>query len=508
MRTFVTLFTSLALATGMLLGAPAPVRADAPDNDNFAGRAEIVSSTTIIDIMTLEEATSQTPDAEDDLGDLDICGLDPTNQWDPTATECDEDSSENDYDNSRWWVRETTPGDAYRVTLEVPLCIAEVTGNYIRAGGEGGGGVLYPYPYRSDIGMAVYGGPQGAGTTFLDLANSESFNWSHEGLVIALEVRATGAEMPILIGLDDDPIAQDWIDYEACGDDEDSLTLTVTDITSTAPANDLIEDATVLALGDSIDIDLTDATSSYSDPTHKATDWPDAVNSVRSAWYTWTAPETKTYSFDTVGTDCIFLSEAAYFYESCGDTVLAIFSGNLEEGLTEIDTDDDCDAYDGTDDLSTRIYEDYLSCLELEADAGDEYYFMVASYGHFNEYVDLHVGFEETTIPVNTVAPRLLNSNVLRAGRTVSVNNGVWSGGTLSYDYAWYVCKRRVSQRASAAVMQRICTEITGADTASFTPTRAQARQWRNRHLLVQVTASNGAGETDALTGTSHATMR
>ena len=507
MRTFVTLFTSLALAGGMLLGAPAPVRADAPDNDNFAGRAEIASSTTI-DIMTLQEATSQTPVEEDDLGDLDICGLDPTNQWDPTATECDEESSENDYDNSRWWVRETTPGNAYRVTLEVPLCIAEVTGNYILAGGEGGGGVLYPYPYRSDIGMAVYGGPQGAGTTFLDLANSESFNWSHEGLVIALEVRATGAEMPILIGLDDDPIAQDWIDYEACGDDEDSLTLTVADITSTAPANDLIEDATVLALGDSIDIDLTDATSSYSDPTHKATDWPDAVNSVRSAWYTWTAPETKTYSFDTVGTDCIFLSEAAYFYESCGDTVLAIFSGNLEEGLTEIETDDDCDAYDGTDDLSTRIYEDYLSCLELEADAGDEYYFMVASYGHFNEYVDLHVGFEETTIPVNTVAPRLLNSNVLRAGRTVSVSNGVWSGSSMTYDYAWYVCKRRVSQRASAAVMQRICTEITGADTASFTPTRAQARQWRNRHLLVQVTASNGAGETDALTGTSHATMR
>jgi len=90
----------------------------------------------------------------------------------------------------------------------------------------------------------------------------------------------------------------------------------------------------------------------------------------------------------------------------------------------------------------------------------------------------------------------------------VSVNNGVWSGGTLSYDYAWYVCKRRVGQRASAAVMQRICTEITGADTASFTPTRAQARQWRNRHLLAQVTASNRQGEADALTGTSHATMR
>jgi hypothetical protein len=56
--------------------------------------------------------------------------------------------------------------------------------------------------------------------------------------------------------------------------------------------------------------------------------------------------------------------------------------------------------------------------------------------------------------------------------------------------------------------MQRICTEITGADTTSFTPTRAQARQFRNRHLLVQVTASNGEGETDALTGTSHARMR
>ncbi len=499
MRAFVTLFTSLALSAGLLLGAPAPVRAVAPANDDFADRAEIVNSITI-DIMSLEDATDQ------DLDALDICLLGLSNLWDPTATDCPESSGENDYDNSRWWVRETTPGNAYRVTLEVPLCIAEVTGSYLREGGDGE--ILYAFPFSSNIGMALYGGPQAAGTTYLDLAYSGFFNWSYEGLVIALEVRSTGAEMPILIGLDEAPTEQDWIDYEACGDDEDNLTLTVTDITSSAPANDLIEDATALTLGDSIDIDLTDATSSYSDPTHSGGDWPDADNSVRSAWYTWTAPETKTYSFDTTGTDCIFLSEAAYFYESCGDTVLAIFSGNPEEGLTEIDTDDDCDAYEDTDDLSTRIYEDYLSCLEIEATAGDEYYVMVASYGHRNEYVDIHVEFEETTIPVNTVAPRLLNSNVLRAGRTVSVNTGVWSGGTISYDYAWYACKRRVSERAPVAVMQRICAVITGEAAASFTPTRAQARQWRNRHLLVKVTASNGEGETDALTGTSRATMR
>lgn len=498
MRKFIISLTSVALAAGMLVGAPAPVRAVAPENDDFADRAEIVSSTTI-DTMTLEDATDQ------NLNALDICGLEVTNLWDPEAEACPDGSSENDYGNSLWWARETTPGNAYRVTLEVPLCIAEVTGIYEREGGDGE--ILYPYPYGSDIGMAVYGGPQGEGTTFLDLAYAEEFNWSYEGLVIALEVRATGVEMPILIGLDAAPIAQDWIDYAACGDDEDSLTLTVTDITSTAPANDLIEGAAALALGDSIDIDLTNATSSYSDPTHDGGGWPDADNSVRSAWYTWTAPATKTYAFDTVGSDCILLSEAAYFYEHCGDTVLAIFE-DIEGDLEEVDSNDDCDAYDDTDDLSTNIYEDYLSCLELDATAGTEYYFMVASYSHYNEYVSIHVGFEEATIPVNTVAPRLLNSNVLRAGRTVSVNNGVWSGGTISYDYAWYVCKRRVAQRASAVVMQRICTEIAGADTASFTPTRAQARQWRNRHLLVQVTASNGEGETDALTGTSRATMR
>jgi len=499
-RKFIISLTSVALAAGMLVGAPAPVRAVAPENDDFAERAAIVSSTTI-DIMTLQEATKQ------DLNALDICGLGPTNLWDPEGTECHENSDEYDYENSRWWVRATTAGNAYRVTLEVPLCIAEVTGSYIQESPAPLSPILYPYPFGSDIGMTVYGGPQGEGTTYLDLAYTETFNWSHEGLVIALEVRATGVVMPILIGLDDAPGEEDWIDYAACGDDEDSLTLTVTDITSTAPANDLIENATALALGDSINIDLTNATSSYSDPTHNGS-WPTAVLSVRSAWYTWTAPASDAYAFDTVGSDCIFLSEAAHFYEKCGDTVLAIFSGNPEEGLTVIDTDDDCDAYDDTDDLSTRIYEDYLSCLELDATAGTEYYFMVASYGHGSEYVNIHVGFEEATIPVNTVAPRLLNSNVLRAGRTVSVNSGVWSGGTLSYDYAWYACKRRVSRRAPAAVMQRICTEITGADTTSFTPTRAQARQFRNRHLLVQVTASNGEGETDALTGTSHARMR
>jgi hypothetical protein len=505
-RKFIISLTSLALAAGMLVGAPAPVRAAAPANDNFADRAEIVSSTTI-DIMTLEEATDQ------DLDALDICGLDPTNLWDPEGTECHEGSSENDYYNSRWWFHDTTEGNAYRVTLEVPLCIAEVRGDYLVDGP--GGDILYPYPYGSHIRMAVYGGPQGAGTTHLDLANTASFNWSYEGLVIALEVRATGDEMPILIGFfspfEGAPSEGDWADYEACGDDEDSLTLTVTDITSTAPANDLVEDATVLNLGDLIDIDLSDATSSYSDPSHYSSeygpDWPTAVNSVRSAWYTWTAPATKTYAFDTVGSDCIYLSDAAFFFERCGDTVLAIFE-DIEGDLEEVDSNDDCDAYDGTDDLSTRIYEDYLSCLELDATEGTEYYFMVASYYHGNEYVNIHVGFEEATIPVNTVAPRLLNSNVLRAGRTVSVNNGVWSGGTISYDYAWYACKRRVSKRASVARMLGICTQITGADTTSFTPTRAQARQFRNRHLLVQVTASNGEGETDALTGTSRATMR
>ena len=492
MRKFIISLTSLALAAGMLVGAPAPVRAVAPENDDFADRAEIVSSTTI-DIMTLEEATDQ------DLDALDICGLDPTNLWDPEGTVCHEDSGENDYYNSRWWFHDTTEGNAYRVTLEVPLCIAEVRGNYRD--------IVYPYPESSDIGMAVYGGPQGEGTTYLDLAYTSAFNWSYEGLVIALEVRATGDEMPILIGRNS-PSEGDWADYEACGDDEDSLTLTVTDITSSAPANDLIEDAAALDLGDSIDIDLTDATSSYSDPTHDGGSWPDADNSVRSAWYVWTAPATKTYAFDTVGTNCIFLSEVAFFYEKCGDTVLAIFE-DIEGDLQEVDSNDDCPAYFHTDDLSTRIYEDFLSCLQLEADAGTEYYFMVASYGHGNEYVNIHVQFDESTAPINKIAPRLLNSNVLRAGRTVSVDHGVWrGGGTISYDYAWYVCKRRVSQRASVAEMQRICTEITGADTASFTPTRAQARQWRNRHLLVQVTASNALGDTDALTGTSHATMR
>ena len=479
----------------MLVGAPAPVRAVAPANDNFADRAEITDSTTF-GFMTLRDATSEVFSS--------ICLLAPTSDWDPEAEGCPGDHHDNDYDNSRWWNRETTAGHAYRVTLAVPLCLAEVRGEYEDDNGDGEPD--YPYPYASRIGMAVYGAPQGDGTTYLDLAYAEYFNWSYEGLVIALEVRATGAEMPILIGLNDTPSADNWNDYEACGEGEDSLTITITDITSSAPVNDLIENATALEDGDSINIDLTNATSSYSDPSH-GPDWPNAERSVRSAWYKWTAPETKTYSFDTNGTYCFYLDEDAYFYEHCGDTVLAIFEGNLEEGLTENNTNDDCDGYD-SDDRSTRIYEEYLSCLELDAVEGSEYYFMVASYSYYSEYLNIHVGFEATTIPVNTVAPRLVNSNVLRAGRKVSVDRGVWSGSTMSYDYAWYACKRRVSQRASAEMMQRICTEITGADTASFTPTRAQARQWRNRHLLVQVTASNGEGETDALTGTSHATMR
>jgi hypothetical protein len=86
-RKFIISLTSVALAAGMLVGAPAPVRAVAPANDDFAERAAIVSSTTI-DIMTLQEATKQ------NLNALDICGLGPTNLWDPEGTECHENSDE------------------------------------------------------------------------------------------------------------------------------------------------------------------------------------------------------------------------------------------------------------------------------------------------------------------------------------------------------------------------------------------------------------------------------
>ncbi len=89
MRKFIASVTALALAAGLQLGAPIPVRAAAPGNDNFADRAELVASTTI-DIMTLEEAT------EENLNLLNICGTGPTNLWNPEGTECYEESSEND----------------------------------------------------------------------------------------------------------------------------------------------------------------------------------------------------------------------------------------------------------------------------------------------------------------------------------------------------------------------------------------------------------------------------
>jgi hypothetical protein len=86
-RRFIVSLTSLALAAGLQFGAPVPVRA--VDNDNFAGRAELVASTTI-DIMTLEDAT------EENLNLLNICGTGPTNLWNSEGTECYEGSTEND----------------------------------------------------------------------------------------------------------------------------------------------------------------------------------------------------------------------------------------------------------------------------------------------------------------------------------------------------------------------------------------------------------------------------
>jgi RHS repeat-associated protein len=92
------------------------------------------------------------------------------------------------------------------------------------------------------------------------------------------------------------------------------------------------------------------------------------------------------------------------------------------------------------------------------------------------------------TAPKNTTVPSLSTSSPVM-GIALSVTNGTWSNGPLSYGYQWERCSYIGTE----------CVAIAGASNQSYTPILAD-----NGHaLLAQVTATNATGSVSAVTGAS-----
>ena len=87
--------------------------------------------------------------------------------------------------------------------------------------------------------------------------------------------------------------------------------------------------------------------------------------------------------------------------------------------------------------------------------------------------------------PANTVPPQI--SGVALIGQTLTVSNGSWTGpGPITFTYMWRLCDANGGS----------CTAITGATSASFLLTSADA----GHALRARVTAKNANGSTAATT--------
>jgi hypothetical protein len=89
---------------------------------------------------------------------------------------------------------------------------------------------------------------------------------------------------------------------------------------------------------------------------------------------------------------------------------------------------------------------------------------------------------------VNLVAPSISGAAV--SGQRLTVSSGIWEGRP-SFTYQWYVCSQQTDVPTS---LPAGCAAINRATSSSFTPTASQI----GRHLVVAVTASNGASSAKA----------
>lgn len=180
-----------------------------------------------------------------------------------------------------------------------------------------------------------------------------------------------------------------------------TLTLTVAPAAAAVPANDTIEDATVItALPFTVDQDTTDATKSDTDPR------PSCDRRVKhTVWFRLTAPANGWLAADTLG--------------SRYDTLAAVYTGG-PGSLTEVACNDDT-YRDGDWKPKARVYWD--------ADAGTTYYLMVAAgYGSGGK-LHLTVGASEAPFTVDAFAVDPTGSADNQAGTavihgTITCSNG------------------------------------------------------------------------------------
>jgi hypothetical protein len=112
-------------------------------------------------------------------------------------------------------------------------------------------------------------------------------------------------------------------------------------------------------------------------------------------------------------------------------------------------------------------------------------------HGILDAYVALLVSAAMPPPPANTALPEL--SGVAQEGQTLTATTGSWSGGAISYSYAW--------ERCNAAAV--VCGVVSGATTASYQLSGADV----GLTLRAVVTATNGGGAQTSATSAKTAVV-
>jgi outer membrane protein OmpA-like peptidoglycan-associated protein len=113
------------------------------------------------------------------------------------------------------------------------------------------------------------------------------------------------------------------------------------------------------------------------------------------------------------------------------------------------------------------------------------------------------VEFAYAPMPTNTVAPSVPSS--VTATNAVTASAGTWTAVS-SYAYQWLLCDQQFGEDlniSGALVIPNGCTAISGANSASITPTVGMIGQY----LRLAVTGSNSTGTLTSISATGAATV-
>jgi prepilin-type N-terminal cleavage/methylation domain-containing protein len=175
--------------------------------------------------------------------------------------------------------------------------------------------------------------------------------------------------------------------------------------TATPPANDAFANALALS-GDSGSApveDTTAATSSASDPTPLHVVYydgtPDDISYGHSVWYSWVAPQSADYVFDTHGSTSVNGIVNGYA------TVMGAYTGS-SGSLTVVTGLDGNPASNDDDPSGTGSGNNNTSLIAFHAVAGTTYYLVAASYGNDQAGGLLHLNWHQgTPTPTQSYAP-------------------------------------------------------------------------------------------------------